>query len=215
MTQKGDGRESREQRARGGHSGTWASSSQDFARLANLLFAESARYARSTDGNCSIHALAGIPTLFSAMRCLLLELNAGLFSTSPPHRAILDELASAANDVQVVLKHYSLPSDLRRKLELLLQVRHEIVHPSHQPGPEPNNTPAYLTSLRDSGLLQSTGKATDYVWLAQLQSHRLFRWSFEVVSATVAVLVREHRVSQFAADGLRASYSEYLAIDAT
>ncbi len=209
-----EGRESRRLRAKGGHGGAWGSSSQDFARLANLLYAESARYARAVDGNCSIYALAGIPTLLSALRCLLIELNAGMFNASLPRQAVLDELANTANDVQVVLRHYRIPDELQQRLRLLLEVRHEIVHPAHQPGPEPDNTPAYLGVLRESGLLQSTGESPDYVWLAQLQSHRLFRWAFEVVREVVAVLLREHQLAGLAAAGLTASYSEYLAIDA-
>lgn len=158
--------------------------------------------------------MAGIPVLFSALRCLLIELNAGIFSGSLPRGPILAQLADAANDVQTILQNYAVPDDLARQLRQLLEVRHEIIHPAHQPGPEPHNTPAYLRSLRDDGLLQSTGKDADYTWISQLQSHRLFRWAFEVVSATVALLLREHDVSAFAEEGLNATYTRYRSIDA-
>lgn len=94
---------------------------------------------------------------------------------------MLDVLASADNDIQVILTHYPVPHELRQRLELLIEVRHEIIQPAHQPGPEPNNTPAYLESLRKAGLLQSTGTDTDYVWLDQLKSHSVFRWAEGIV----------------------------------
>ena len=74
--------------------------------------------------------------------------------------------------------------------------------------------PAYLQPLRDGRLLQSTGHESDYLWIAQLQSHRLFTWAFETVRETVDVLLVNHGVTGFAADGIRASYSEYETLDA-
>lgn len=56
---------------------------------------------------------------------------------------MLDVRASADNDIQVILTHYPVPHELRQRLELLIEVRHEIIQPAHQPGPEPNNTLAY------------------------------------------------------------------------
>jgi hypothetical protein len=206
------GRESRRTRTLGGHGGSWASSSQDFARLANLLFDASAQYAKETDGNCSIYALAGIPPLFSALRCLLIELNAGLFGDEV-RESILEELASTSNDIHVMVRLYPIPGELRRNLEILVQLRHEIVHPAHRPGPEPNNTPEYMSSLREAGLLQSTGKETDYTWISQLQSHRLFRWAFEVIRDTVVVLMQAHDVNDWIASWFVSTYSKYLTVD--
>lgn len=67
------------------HSGAWGTSSQDFIHLANLLFEKSAAYAKHVDGNCSIYTWAGIPMLFSALRCLLVELNEGSLTASRPN----------------------------------------------------------------------------------------------------------------------------------
>ncbi len=132
MTQQG--RESRKSRVQGDNSGAWASSSQDFVHLADILFSQSLSYARNTDGNCSLYTLAGIPVLFSAMRCLLIELNAGMHSGLEPRAGVLADLTTSANDIEVLTKHYRLSDELRTRLESLGEVRNEIVHPAHRPG---------------------------------------------------------------------------------
>lgn len=147
--------------------------------------------------------------LFSAIQCLLIELNAGMYTGFKSRPNVLADLATSSNEIAVLTKHYSVPADLREQLELLVEVRHEIIHPSHRPGAEKNSTPAYLRPLRDAGLLQTAGVAADYLWLAQLLSHRLFRWVFETIAAVVDLLLVAHNVPQFAADGLRQSYTDY------
>lgn len=177
--------------------------------MAGILFRHSEKYAKSLDGNCSIYALAGIPMLFSAIRCLLIELHAGgVWGTSRGNFDVLTALAGD-NDVPFILKHYSISPALTTDLSILHEVRNEIIHPAHRPGAERNNTPAYLNTLRTSELLQSTGQQTDYIWISQLQSHRLFRWAFATIQATVDVLLIAHQVPEYAAAGLRESYNRY------
>lgn len=214
MATSNPGRESRRSRVADDHPGAWASSSQDFVRLATLLFETSAGYAKHFDGNCSIYTLAGIPILFSALRCLLIELNDGMITGSPPNKTNLAKLAESANDVHAIAECYpTFPVELREKLELLFQLRHEIAHPAHRPGPEKNNTPEYFDPLRKAGLLQSTGKDIDCVWLGQLQSHRLFRWAFDIVRNTVDALLCLHNVPSDVVAGILQSYSRYETID--
>jgi len=210
-----EGRKSRESRVREGLSGPWGTSSQDFVYLAGLLYGHSAEYAKRLDGNCSAYTLAGIPILFSALRCLLIELNADIYLTGRANPGVLAELAKSSNDVKVILKHYSIPTELRDRLKLLVQVRHEILHPAHRPSGDAGNTPAYLEPLRRAQLLQSTGGDSDYIWLDQLKSHRLFSWGFRTVKQTVAILVEAHQLPPFKAAGLIASYSDYETPDAT
>jgi hypothetical protein len=194
--------------------GAWGSSSQDFVRLAGILFRESERCAKSLDGNCSIHVLAGIPMLFSAIRCVLIELHAGMWGNPRSNASVLIKLAGA-HEVKFILDHYSVSSELAAQISTLNEVRNEIVHPAHRPGAERNNTPVYLSTLRQSGLLQSTSKETDYIWIAQLQSHRLFRWAFETVAAIVNVLISAHQVPDYVAVGLCESYSRYISATET
>src|SRR5688572_10446303 len=96
----------------------------------------SREYASKTDGNSSPYALAGIPMLFSALRCLLVELNTRFSDRTLRNRQILAVLADGANDIQVILDQYSVPLDLAHRLQLLLEIRHEIIYPAHAPGPE-------------------------------------------------------------------------------
>lgn len=211
MDIKQSGRKSRKSRLVENNSGAWGSSSQDFVRLANLLFAHSLAYAKQADGNCSIYAFSGIPTLFSALRCLLIEVNASMYSacTDSPQRVEMVKIEKTNNDIQLILDHYPVSENLREKLKLLVQVRHEIIHPAHRPSREKNNTPSYLSQLRQEDLLQSSGNESDYIWLSQLQSHKLFRWAFQVVEETVQVILSTHRIEENTSDGLLASYSKY------
>ncbi|MBK9306016.1 MAG: hypothetical protein IPM58_02750 [Nitrospira sp.] len=211
------GRDSRQSRVANHYPGVSGTSSQDFSHLAKLLFQTSAEYAKNADGNCSIYTLAGIPILFSALHCLLIELNAGMWANSHFDKTTLVELAKSGNDVSVIAKCYpTFPDKLRQKLDLLIQVRHEILHPAHRPGPEEkNNTPEYLVSLREAGLLQSTGNDVDYIWLSQLQSHRLFRWAFNIVRDTVDTLLRLHDFHADMTAGILQSYSTDETIDAS
>jgi len=202
------GRESRGDRTTTLHGGAWGSSSQDFLRLATTIFHLSARYAEETDGNCSLCTLAGIPMLFSAMRCLLIELNAGLYGTAS-NQDVLKELQGRNFDSVVVVRSYRLPSVLRKRLHLLTQVRHEIIHPAHRPGRDRNNTPAYLKTLRRQSLLQSTERASDYIWIEQLKSHRLFRWGFETMALTARAVLAHHTISDLALEGLTVSWSRF------
>ena len=213
MPSQGEGRESRKDRVVGDGSGVWGSSSQDFVRLAGLLFEHSAKYAASVDGNTSPYPIAGVPVLFSALRCLLIELGAGL-PLGKRRPEVLADLAGSMNEVAIVKKQYPLPEGLSGRLDLLLEVRHEIIHPAHRPGPEPDGTPAYLRELKELGVLQTTGRETDYLWLDQLHSHRLFRWTFETVALTAGVIVTAHRVPEWMAQALRSSYYRYTDIDA-
>lgn len=202
-----EGRKSRKSRVSESHSGSWGTSSVEFVHLAGLLYRHSAEYATRFDGNCSAYTLAGIPILFSALRCLLIELNANISLSGRAQPSVLKELAQSSNDIEVILNHYSIPLKLRNRLRLLVQVRHEIVHPAHRPSGEVGNTPAYLKRLRHEKLLQSTGGVSDYSWIEQLKSHRLFRWGFKTVKQTVVILVKSHQLPSDKAKGLIASYS--------
>src|SRR5882724_1971050 len=142
------GLKSRKSRLGQNHGGGWCSFSPDFARLAIRLFEQSEAEARANpDGNCSSYPLAGIPMLFSALHCLLVEIHSGLYTGELPDSAKLSELARA-DDIPFITKYHPLPNDLLEKLELLWQVRHEIVHPSPRPSGETNNTQSYLVRLR-------------------------------------------------------------------
>jgi hypothetical protein len=172
------------------HSGAWQSASTDYVNLAKLLYGLSAREAAGGDGNCSAYVLAGIPMLFSALRCLMIELDGGMIRPGLPNTVALQALDETRNDV-IALRQRLQPSTLLDDVQLLYEVRNEIIHPAHRPGPERNGTPGYLLRLRDEGLLQTTGQDVDYPWPSQLHSHRLFRWACELFARLTAELLED------------------------
>lgn len=121
----------------------------------------------------------------------------------------METLATSSNDVCFLLTHYEVPDKLKEKMELLLEVRHEIIHPAHLPSGEKHNTPAYLEKLRAEGILQSTGKQSDYVFVAQMQSHKLFRWAFETIREVVELILASHRGDKSVLQPMLESYSRY------
>lgn len=201
------GRTSRKSRVTENNNGTWGSSSQDFVRLAYLLFKSSKEYAEKCGGNCSPYSLAGIPVLLSALRALLIEVNTTMYGKADcPQR--LERIVK--NEIAVLLNEYPIPAPHKLDLELLVEVRNEMVHPAHRPGPERNNTPEYLSPLlKEKRLLESTGMDCDYLWINQLQSHRLFKWAFEIMEATVEIILGVHEFDADTSEGLRNSYSRY------
>src|SRR5713226_4632054 len=61
-----------------------------------------------------------------------------------------------------------------------IAVRNEMVHPVPLPTGTGDDCPTHLRHLKQTGLLESTGEATDCRFMEQLASHRLFDWSCRV-----------------------------------
>lgn len=208
-----EGRRDRDGRLKNPRGGAWASSSQDFVHLANLLFEQSASYARSLDGNCSIYALAGIPILFAAIRALLIEGNSGMYDASK-NPAVLAAIANSSNEIPLLIKQYGIPNSLGERLTLLYEVRNEILHPAHMPAGTDHGTPIYLDPLRQAGVLQSTNSETaDYTWIAQLESHRLFTYAFEAIEEAASLILDRHHVSPESKAAHLDSYARYRCVE--
>ena len=170
------GRADRSARLLENRSGAWGSSSADFMRVVHLLFAHSRDYAARIDGNCSPYALAAIPMLLSSLRCLVVE-----YASYPPTDSPMLDALTETNDFGKILERYLIDDPLRSESLLLQELRNEIIHPAHRPSGTPDNWPEYLRVLKEKGVLQSTGrKDSDYIFFSQLQSHRLFAWSWRV-----------------------------------
>ena len=186
------GRKSREDRNTSKHSGVWVTSSQDYAQLAVELYAASKEAARPFDGNASAYAYAGIPLLFSALRAFLIECNSGIYGDAADAEA-LSILAEAPNELGLLRKKYLLDGTLLENVCLLYEVRNEISHPSPRPTGTKDSTPDYLRSLKKLGVLQTTGKENrDYVWMHQLQSHRLFGYTFRKIIELLEKIIENH-----------------------
>lgn len=192
------------------HGGSCATSSQDYMNLVDELFQLSADWAEERGGgNGSLYTPAAIPMLFSAFRCLLIELNSQISLGRNPEA--LEQLAKNKNDVVVFSERYSPERGLLVDLELLHEIRNEIVHPATLPEGTPHNTPAYLIELRQRGLLQSTGKEdSDYIWSDQLRSHRLLIWAYEVIANSAIHAINSHDLHKLVAQGYTARYEGYI-----
>lgn len=207
------GRQSRTDRMTNTHVGMWATSSQDYMLLVRDLFSHSAQEA-TIHRNMSAYAFAGIPMLFSALRAFLIECNSGVYGLAANREALL-RLAKEPNELALLRDEYALNPELIDKLSLLYEVRNEIVHPSPRPAGTADSTPDYIRPLKDLGVLHSTGEpASDYWWMAQLQSHRLFRFACTVVETVAAKVIDVHRShdAHFECHNLR-TYGEYRKVD--
>lgn len=207
------GREDRKDRLVGSRGGSWASSSQDYLRHAVKLYEHSVAYARSVDGNCSPYALSGLPILFSALRAMLIEANSGMYGLGVDRDA-LKELANTANEIPFLAKKYHLSEKQKSHLELLYDARNEIIHPSHMPAGTSHGTPVNMIRLRDLGFLQSTStEESDYTWISQLQSHKLFHETFAAVENVATLVLKEHHPPGDAFTLHTQSYARYREYD--
>lgn len=185
---KTSGRADRKGRLLENRSGSWCSSSADFMHIVRLLFTQSQEYASRIDGNCSPYVLSAIPMLLSSLRCLVVEYA----SQAPTDTQVLDALTKT-NDFASILEHYRVDDPLRSEAVLLHELRNEIIHPAHRPSGTADNCPEYLRPLKDKGVLQSTGrKDSDYSFLSQLHSHRLFTWSWRITRDIVERVVNSN-----------------------
>jgi len=180
------GRADRESRLIESRSGAWGSSSADFMRVVRLLFDHSRVYASTIDGNCSPYTLCAIPMLLSSLRCLIVE-----YASYSPTDELTLKMLTGPNDFAKMLDRYQVEDPLRSDAVLLHELRNEIIHPAHRPSGTPDNWPDYLRVLKEQGLTQSAGRAhSDYIFFSQLQSHRLFAWSWRVVRDLAEQILR-------------------------
>jgi len=194
--------------------GAWASSSQDYLRLAVDLYRLSSEYAKKYDGNVSMYPIAGIPLLISTIRAALIEANSGMFGLGQD-KSSMACLASDQNEIGLIREKYvKANTEVAVDFALLYEVRNEIVHPAHTPAGTKHNTPKNMLPLRERGLLQSAGREEgDYTWISQLQSHRLFRWSFFTVERVAEVVLGQHYSRQDSRAAHFQSYQAYRKYD--
>ena len=163
--------------------------------------------------SASPYALSGLPILFSALRAMLIEAKSGMYGLGQDENA-LKELGDTANEVPFLVSKYRLSEKQNSRLSLLYEVRNEIIHPSHMPAGTPHETPVGMIRLRDLGLLQSTcTDNSDYTWISQLQSHRLFRWGFAAIEDVAAIVLKEHHSTRESFALHMQSYTRYKECD--
>ncbi len=178
-------RQERNERLAGRLSGSMASSSADFMHLVQRLHAQSAAYNAKHDHNFSPFAWAGIPILFSAVRCFAIE-HASYW---PRNDEILSKLVEGS-DFKTILDFYNVPAQLKNDAELIWEIRNEIIHPGHLPTGTGDNWPNSLRTIKDQGLLHSAGSDRgDYDILHQMASHKLFTHCVHVIRGVVVVII--------------------------
>jgi hypothetical protein len=208
------GRSSRGQRLTSYMQGAWGTHSQDYMRLAPILFQASAGYAkRDKEQNVSPYPIAGVPLLLSALRAVLIECNSGVFDMNED-KLVMQRFASEPNELGILRDRYQVTGDLYDQLELMYEVRNEIVHPALRPAGTTDMTPHYLRPLKERGVLETSGDPSgDYPWFHQLQSHRLFRYAFELLEQIVQIVLPQHCPSPEMCSGYLATYSAFRAYD--
>ena len=161
--------------------------------MASKLYALSWREAKkSANGNWSGYAYAGIPLLISSIHAFIVEYENMLRPKSDLQGNI---------DLNAILeKKYGVSGSLLEDFKDLYEIRNELTHPAHLPPGTPDNWPEYLRRIKDLGLLNTTGRPDgDYDLLAQVASHRLFRWAMEVTKRVFQAIVQSdpQRAPQF------------------
>lgn len=208
------GKASRNERLTNYLPGAWGTHSQDYMRLALILLASSHQYAsRHKDHNVSPYPFAGIPLLFSALRALLIECNSGVFDMHED-KTIIQRLALEPNELEILRDRYQVIGDLHDQLAMMYDVRNELVHPAHRPAGTNDMTPEYLRPLKVRGVLQTSGDPfSDYPWMHQLESHRLFRYGFELLEQIALIVLPQHCPDGAMRSGYLQTYSAFRRYD--
>ncbi len=144
----------------------------------------------SVSGNASWVVYAGIPLLMSALQSFVIEYEC-MFQGD---RACLEPLTRGGLTglVELLQTRYGVQGKLLEEARGLIQVRNEMVHPVPLPTGTDDDCPPHLRHLKQAGLLESTGEATDYSFMAQLASHRLFVWSCRVTRDLIQCVVNSN-----------------------
>lgn len=187
-------RQQRDERLTTNFDGVMGSSSVDFMRLVRLLYGHSARYAAAQDGNVSPYTLAAIPMVFSALRCFVIE-----YESHPPAKADALSDLKKIGDIGKILDRYGIEAPLRTEAIFLHEIRNEILHPVHRPTGTKDNWPDSLREIKNMGMLQSSSlPETDYIMMAQMESHRLFGFACGVVRDVVSTIIAsDHRKQSY------------------
>ncbi len=149
--------------------------------MVSHLYKYSESEARSNDGNWSYYAYAGLPMLMAALQAFLVEFE--FLIPANPTKPV--DVAS----IEFPLK-YNITGSLLVDLNDLIELRNEVIHPANAPTGTADNWPKYLARVKDLGLLNSTGQTdSDYVLLAQIASHRLFKWAIDVVRSLYLAVI--------------------------
>jgi hypothetical protein len=176
MTKRG--KRNRDERLLKPSAGGWGSYHSLFVHMAGELYHPSGLQASAGSGNGSWFPYAAVPVLLAALQSFIIEYEC----TLGWDRTCLEPLTQSGFGglLKLLETRYRVGGKLLEEARDLIEVRNEMIHPVPLPTGTEDNCPAYLRHLKEQGLLESTGEATDYCFMAQLASHRLFAWSCRV-----------------------------------
>ncbi len=182
------GRIDREGRITQRKAGAWGSTSQDLLSVAARLFRLSRDESTARpDKNGSRFAYAGIPLLLAAVQSFAIEYE-GILTLEP-----LPAELSAGSLAHLMETRYGVSGSLLEHLRDLIEIRNEIIHPVPLPSGTPDNWPDYLRRVKKKGLLTTTGNPNaDYNLLAQVGSHKLFRWAINVTKKLYTAIINSN-----------------------
>jgi len=165
-----------------------AASHVDFLVLTEQLLRHSEERSKKSN-NHSPYVLAGIPSLLSMIRALVIDCE---MTASPFGNADLEFLIKG-DDIQNIFEKYVISGDLREDAKYLVALRNEIVHPVHIGIDTKDHWPDILRILKIKGLLESSGSESgDYDYFWQMQSHRLFQWAHDVSWAIAIQIIASY-----------------------
>ena len=218
MTKKYEGKEERIARLSNPNPGPSGSFSSDLLLTANLMLRASLEDRKGNanpplNNHMSKHVVGSIVLLISGFESWLNEALAHLanYDSSLRQRggdALLKKYANLCRwdgagslslaNIETIAQMQSISFEqIIKDLALVIEVRHEIVHPMPLSTGTPWNIPENFLPLHRAGILISKGHPNDdYLFTDKLRSYALAYWCWEVVQSCVSLLVEHLKPDQ-------------------
>lgn len=165
-------RKQREDRIRNRRNGGWGTTSSTYFYVVHQVFGESDKASHRDPEQRSVWVYAGIPVLLAGVESYLIQ-HQHLLKDSSGMKVL-----AGVDPLKEVLTFYALPAELQTDMEVLIEIRNQIVHPSPLPFGQPE-WPASLKRLHDLKLIEGNTPESGTDALAMLGSHRVFEWAVE------------------------------------
>ena len=165
-------RKQREDRIRNRRNGDWGATCSMYFCAVHQVFGESQKASQRDPEQRSVWVYAGIPVLLAGVEAYLIQHQHLLRDSSGM------KVLAGVDPLKEVLELYALPVELQTDMEVLIETRNQIVHPSPLPFGQPE-WPASLKRLHELKVIEGNTPESGANALAMLGSHRLFEWAVE------------------------------------
>jgi hypothetical protein len=170
--------------------GRWTILSEDFGCL---IHNELKISCERNNINCKNYVpVFTIPMLFSFLRSFSIEVENFRELEYGYKSSLLIKLeSSSSNDALLICGYYHIPKEIIKKMELLTQIRNEIIHPS--PYPENgSNLPEYLYKLKELNILwEPSSYFLVHNILDYFCSHELLKWGVTIVLDISEIMLQQ------------------------